>query len=94
MSLNIGFITWIVKKDDFRKFHNSKVGEPMLSEEVTTQDMQWYMKCYPNGSKYKFEGWVSLSLVLKKTSIPDHISNVLVRYYLYESQSSSIARGI
>ena len=89
-----GFIPWIIKKDAFRKFHNKRVGEFMVSEEVTKQKMIFYMKCYPNGSKHKFEGWCGLSLTLKKTSIPSNITNILVRYYLYESQTSSVARGI
>ncbi len=56
--------------------------------------MQWYLKCFPNGSKHKFEGWVGLSLTLKKSSMPANVTNVLVRYYLCESQSSPISRGI
>jgi len=94
MSLNIGFITWIVKKQDFSQFLSSKVGAFMVSEEVETRGMRWYCKCYPNGSKHKYEGWVGLSLSLKRSSIPSHLKHIIVRYYLYESQSSAISRGI
>ena len=94
MSSSSGFIPWIIKKDAFRKFHNCKIGDYLVSEEVTKQGLTFYMKCYPNGSKHKFEGWTGLSLTLKKTSIPSNISNIFVRYYLYESQTSSVARGI
>eukprot|EP01084_Bolivina_argentea_P143191 251498_1 len=97
MSLNLGFITWIIKKDDLAGFHNSQVGESICSEEVTSaaqKSMHWHLRCYPNGSKHKFEGWVGLSLALTKSSIPSNVSTILVRYYLYESQSSSICRGV
>eukprot|EP01084_Bolivina_argentea_P300734 518644_1 len=88
------YITWIIKKEGFKKFHNCKIGEAIVSEEVETQNMIFYLKCFPNGSKHKFEGWVGLSLTLKKSSIPSNITNILVRYYLYESQTASVSRGI
>merc|ERR1712013_552971 len=44
----------------FSLFVDAGYEDLMLSEEVSTQNMNFYMKCFPNGSRHKFEGWVGL----------------------------------
>ena len=87
-------ITWIIKHNEFKSFHQCKVGSEMVSEEVQKDDLTFYLKCFPNGSNHKYKGWVSLCLSLKKSSIPSNITNLIIKYYLYETQTSAVARGI